>query len=617
MLFQSLFRRAGLLVVLAVAACDAHNPAASSVALAPEPTVPAVRAEAVLLGSYAAPNSMPQPGDITSYVPHSSTGLVLKPNTYTLIRISGTLQAERNPFLPGALAGQIAASYTPVESSESTAGGNTNIWLHRSGAALPPPAGGAQRISYDFRPDAAGRDRILLVRTGAEGFEVWSQRDRMPGADLLYGYCQPGHPYCTSEQVVQPDSAWLKERVWIEDFWVVQSHVVTATELPEPLALDGPAVIAPGATMSVTARPWGDLRFRDLNGQSSDVRWFWYPNDTTGTPPLPPRSICSGKPLGTCEYSPTESGRLHAWAHVEGALVETNKIVRVRKEQFELKCNGAQDSVRITRADELNCEVSGATDITGWEFRADNSGYQNPAAGGTPIKGTEWKGRVVLSGTVTVTARVAGAEESKSVRVRVEAREWSGMTMPRSISEEPNTHLPLRPDSLHDLGDIHQGMELEFKGMDKWAPIFDGPNANLAYLVKAPAEYTALVHVNRAALSRDSDFWKAQYTRQRSSGVVDCLQREANITGFIPVILRHEGIGFDPKSHAYLYVTTADRVGNPLYERVVGSTLQELADQSAAVREMAHDSAVAATALADSPGYRPTWCRFHFNYRSR
>jgi hypothetical protein len=192
------------------------------------------------------------------------------------------------------------------------------------------------------------------------------------------------------------------------------------------------------------------------------------------------------------------------------------------------------------------------------------------------------------------------------------------MTMPRTVSEEnPALHLSPRPDSVQQLGDIHHVTDVTFRGMDNWAPIFSGPNANLAYLVKPPAEYTGKVHVNRAALSRDSDFWKAQYTRQRSSGVVDCLQREEDITGFIPVILRHEGIGFDPKSHAYLFVTTAERVGNPRYERVVGSTLQELTDKSAAILAMASDSAEVASALADSPGYAPTWCRFHFNYGRR
>jgi hypothetical protein len=438
----------------------------------------------------------------------------------------------------------------------------------------------------------------------------------LTGKRLSGWFCGWGYPYCAAsetEKIAEPNGVYT----WIEDYWLKQSHTITATRIAEPLSVDGPAVVAPGKSATFTGKPWGDLRLRNKAGIFPRVWWVWWPGDTTAVPNpyvRPEVLPCDGQ---SCTYAPAMSGRLRVHTFVEGAPVEVDRLVRVRKEQLELKCNGAQDSVRITRADEVSCEASGATDIVGWEFRADSSGYRNPAEGGTPFRGIAWKGRVVLSGTVTVEARVAGAEESKSVRVRVEAREWGGMMMPRSISEEPNTHLPPRPDSLHDLGDIHQGMELEFKGMEKWAGIFTGPNANLAYLIKPPAGYTALVHVNRVALSRDSEFWKAQNTRQRSSGVVDCLQREADITDFIPVILRHEGIGFDPKSHAYLYVTTADRVGNPRYERVVGSTLQELADQSAAVREMAHDSAVAATALADSPGYRPTWCRFHFNYRSR
>lgn len=283
----------------------------------------------------------------------------------------------------------------------------------------------------------------------------------------------------------------------------------------------------------------------------------------------------------------------------------------------ELKCNGTRDSTRVTRADRVRCEVTGSTDIVGWNFVADEGAYRNPAEGATPFKGTVWEGPMVLSGAVMVRARSGSTVESKTVRVVVAPREWDALQMPRALSEEqPAPDLPTRPVAVHDLGDIHQGMELDF-GRDKWEAVLSGPNANLAYLVTPPASYRGIIHVNRIALSVGSDFWNAQHTRQRTSGVVDCLRREQDIVGAIPVILRHEGIGFDPRSHAYLYVTEAERVGNPWYEQVVGATLEELADKSEAIRALARDSAVIASARADSTGYAPQMCRFHFNYRGR
>jgi hypothetical protein len=432
---------------------------------------------------------------------------------------------------------------------------------------------------------------IVPVRAGAR---IEAQRTSL---NIFKQSC----PYDPSEPCTPPLYAYDLRPVGLAGVHV--EGVVPLQVLPPGAAAGDTALVAPGREATFTIQA--------VDGMTAPV-WYFFAWEGS----LTRLRDCSGQM--SCTIIPPKRGSVIVYGKWNGYTFESEYLhIKTVPAQLQLKCNGAQDSVRITRADELTCNVSGATDITGWEFSADTYGYHNPAAGGTPFTGIEWKGRVVLSGTVTVNARVGGAVESKSVRVSVEARDWGGMTMPRSISEEPALHLPPRPDSLHHLGDIHHLMVVEFQHMENWAAIFTGPNANLAYLVKPPAEYEATVHVNRAALSRDSDFWNAQYTRQRSSGIVDCLQREADITDFIPVILQHEGVGFDPKSHAYLYVTTADRVGNPRYERVVGSTLQELADQATAVHAMAHDSAVAASARADSSGYAPTWCRFHFNYGGR
>lgn len=398
------------------------------------------------------------------------------------------------------------------------------------------------------------------------------------------------------------------------------SQTLHVTFVPTPLKVGGPEVVQPGEAGQFTADIVGPFEFRRQLPWGDSIHWQYYPGDTLPEPNPYLGGIwlyeCTNQP--TCSYTPQRNGRMGVHAHVQyNHIGVRGAVVRIDSAQLELKCNGAADSLRITRADNVRCEVSGATDISGWSFQADSGGYRNPPDDGvTAVGARAWEGRMVLGGTVTVRARIAGKEESTSVRVGITAREWSGIQMIRNVEEQFATHLPARPDSLRQLGDIHQSMSIELS-RDKWEPILTGPNANLAYLVAPPATHHGIVHVNRVALSVGSDFWNAQYTRQRSSGVVDCLQREQDVVGFIPVVLRHEGIGVDPKSHASLYAAEADRVGNPRYEAIVGTTVQELADMAETVMALARDSAVIASARADSAGYRPPWCQFHFNYRGR
>lgn len=402
------------------------------------------------------------------------------------------------------------------------------------------------------------------------------------------------------------------------------AQTIQVQPVPVPLrVVPDRQAVAKGDTVQFTGE-------EDIRMVSSSRRWFWVRDDTLARPHEVANPFgdgryvfirqCSG--MAACDYAPPGSGRMHHTASPNGIYIAhaSSPVLQVKQEQLELECNGAQDSVRINRTDELTCEASGATDILGWEFRADDSGYRNPAEGATPFKGTRWKGPVVLSGTVTVKARVAGGEESKSVRVGVSARDWSDREMAREAEEEPAPlgEMPTKPDTVRQLGHIHPVLTVALS-RDKWEPILSGPNANLAYLRDLPIAYRGTIHVNRAALAVGSEFWNAQPVRppRNSDGVVHCLRREEDILGFIPVILRHEGVGFDPKSHAYLYVEEAERVGNPEFERVVGSSLQELMADAMRITDVVGAAADISSARADAPGYRPAWCRFDYTYNGR
>lgn len=393
---------------------------------------------------------------------------------------------------------------------------------------------------------------------------------------------------------------------------------VTISIVPTPLRITGPVEVKKGDSATFTAEVVGDFRIRDPQNRRNQVYWEYFPGDTLERhDPFARRFSIDECDSVVCEYKPEESGRLVANSYIEGQpLSVASAVIRVDSAELKLECNGNQERVRVQRADAVRCEVSGSDEIVGWEFVADSNSYRNPAPDATPFMQTVWQGPMVLSGTVTVRARIAGREESKSVKVDIDPRDWSGMQMNRQVAEEPNSHLPLNPDSVRQLGDIHQRMNL-IVSRDRWQPIFSGPNANLAYFVSLPNEYEAAIHVNRAALSPGSNFWNGQRTSQGNSGVVECLQRPEDISGFIPVILRHEGIGYDPKSHAYLYLAKAQEVGNARFEQVVGTDVRNLADQAEPIANEVDSLAAIASAQADSTGFRPPWCRFNYNYRRR
>lgn len=414
--------------------------------------------------------------------------------------------------------------------------------------------------------------------------------------------------------------------IYYRGYHVSGSHEITVTRIPAPMEIKAPEKVVKNAVAEFSVQPYGDLRWLNPSGvplPQGRRSWYYFPGDTVGEPsnsfvgPFVSLTHCWDKP--TCEYQPQVSGRMLVSGYVEGrGATWKSEIVRVVDSELELTCPET-----VERGSEMTCTAqaapSGTAEIIGWEFVADGMDYRNPTAGASPFTGTVWKGPMVVGGTVTVRGRIAGREEAKSAHVVVTPRDWSSRAFPAVAVEEPIPDaetMPTRPVVIQQLGHIHNLLTTAVR-REHWEPIFAGPNANLAYLVDVPVSYRGSIHVNRTALAVGSDFWNAQYTRQRSADVVDCLRREEDIVGFIPVILRHEGVGFDPKSHAFLFREAVQRVGNSRFEAVIGASLQELVDQADGIARVAGDSASVAANLADTPGYAPQWCRFNFNYTGR
>ena len=485
----------------AAAACDLGNPAGALPAAIRPPSQPESRAESTLIGTYSVPTAMPLPGQRTSYAEHAPTGIPLAPNSYVLLRVGGTLQAVRNPYILDTKPGDGPISYSAFESYEATARGATHLWLLGSGGTWVPPAGGEILTGY-FRPDPGdARDMILLVRVGPTPAQLWSHRDPLPGRQLYY-YCFEIYPYCRITEEGTFARPGENNGQWIENYWLQQSHTVTATAIAEPLTVDGPDAVAPGDTATFTATPWGSLRLRNQVGIRPRVWWIWYPNDTTAVPNpkvRPEVLFCRDQ---SCPFAPAQSGRLRVQTFVEGAPVEAERFLRVQQQRLELKCNAQLD-----RGDDLRCTASanpaGVLDSIRWEF-ADSAGHtiQGPAGA------TFWEGRMVVGGTMRVTARLNGLPVTEDTTITVHARRWKTIRLRVRQHPYPAGHLPAPANvtAPGHLGDSHADSLTTLSVRE----ITAGPNTGWWYVDQPVIEFGFVVHINEAAFATGSAWYNLQ-----------------------------------------------------------------------------------------------------------
>ena len=443
---------------------------------------------------------MPLPGQRTSYAEHAPTGIPLTPNSYVLLRVGGTLQAVRNPYILDTKPGDGPISYSAFESYEATARGATHLWLLGSGGTWVPPAGGEILTGY-FRPDPGdARDMILLVRVGPTPAQLWSHRDPLPGRQLYY-YCFEIYPYCSITEEGKFARPGENNGQWIENYWLQQSHTVTATAIPEPLTVDGPDAVSPGDTATFTATPWGSLRLRNQVGILPRVWWIWYPNDTTAVPNpkvRPEILFCRGP---SCPFAPAQSGRLRVQTFVEGAPVDAERIVKLQQHSLELSC---PDSVE--RGSSARCTAravpSGTLDSIRWTF-TDTAGIATT----TDTSGTaDWAGKMVMGGRVSVSARLNDTPVAADTPVAVSARTWPRMTV--VAHDSGNGHLPARPRVPRDLADTHPVVNLDPFDTEL---IGSGPNAGWWY-IKSPVTRTyAPVHIS-SGFKPGTPFYQLQHS---------------------------------------------------------------------------------------------------------
>ncbi|HEX8393739.1 MAG TPA: hypothetical protein VF665_15470 [Longimicrobium sp.] len=580
------FRIALMLAAVVLASgCDATLPSPDPRAAAAPFAADESDSGSLLLGTYRGWTDVAVPGAVTTAIPLQPTGIPLAPDSYVLLRIGGTMIVEANPYSGGAQAGQAVFTLSAEQSRTFTGGGKTGVWM------------GGELLTPFFRADEGGRDVILLVRTGAQPPALFANRERMSARNLVWGYCLV--PYCGQDELVQPTNEY-RPAVLIEDYWISQSHEVSAMRIDAPLRIVASPLV-PGSPMAVEARLFDGLRIRDRNGNAASVNWRWYPGDTAAAPnPY----ISAQAPEGcqdklVCQFTPTGPGRMLVYTTVEGAPVEESQVLRIAgtscgpegaeravshgavgcqpDARIELACEGDQGRGRVTRGQSMRCtvrkepeEATGELVVEGWKFTGTDSRgvvYVNPDldAGDGAVTDLVWEGKMALSGTVEVRARIGdGQLETRQAPVTVIARDWFQEPIPSRITRlntlqeynaaVPDTRylLPDYPTQDHELGRSLQRAEAR-EPAEVLGFINDyGPNHRLAYMAAVPVRISMAVFVHPELENRGQFYRRQAEQLPARAAHPPCLQ--GHWSNYLNETLIHEGADYagrpvDPRSH--------------------------------------------------------------------
>jgi hypothetical protein len=538
-----------------LAACDLRLPVEALPA--PAASGPEKAEAPVLLGTYTTPSRIPDaPGVGSSYLEPAPTSLYIPPNTYGLIRITGRILLEGNPWLLG---GGSLGSYTAVQ-AQSASVGRTRLWVRFDGQT-EPPAGGIQPL---IRPDANGEDMVALIRTGAQGATMWAGRDRLPVVEMFQGWCIQ-RPYCGASET-QVESVGFFDRLYVEQAYVAQANTVTLTRVPEPLAVTGPAgPVAPDQSVTLTVSPTAGMRLRHPQAETADVTWLWY-WDNVGAEPDPNGGseivACHGT---SCTFTPGGSGRIRVATWIEGAYVDAwSQVVRVEDNpcgtqvsastsssrassqssasdcgpppqppepqppHLTLSCAGLNPAGEVTRGGTVTCRAvgvpSGTPQGTRWSFTTERG---DTVAG--PAGAASWGGVIVIGGTLKVSATLDGVPTGADTQIVVVKRAWERQ-MPPYPSALPRDSIapaefPALPVTVASNGyDVWPNGTLAFYDFSiayvgGLTDVRSGPNTGYWYFPAAPGWEIPRVFLS-GHLQPGHRFYEAQQGTPRPPGAV-------------------------------------------------------------------------------------------------
>jgi hypothetical protein len=368
-------------------------------------------------------------------------------------------------------------------------------------------------FSADF-PSTVGPVQVTLTRAAGETRVLM----RGSGNEAAVGLFYSGSPGTLAARLNLPANYWWELGYDpIPAYFFAGSYTISAEAVPPPLEvvegaadasrmreysvrpLSGLHLVNPAEPYYFQFWPAGAVTWRFVRGESvSDVP------GSSGFEVIPVNE-CGFQPV--CHFSPPGPGKMEATAYVEGQAVTVRSTAELPAPELRLACRGDKGPNRVTRGQVLTCNAtanpSGTVSNLRWVF-VDTMGQQ--IAG--PANSASWRGTMVVSGRIQVSADLNGSAASKDTAIAVEARSWAPLRI-RVAEVNPN-HLA-HPDSVlrsRDLGDGHVDTLSAYPG----TRINTGPNTGWWYLDRELDAIPIAVHINYPAFQSGSSWWNKQHS---------------------------------------------------------------------------------------------------------
>lgn len=427
--------------------------------------------------------------------------------------------------------------------------------------------------------------------------EVWSARIVAQGEG-------------TARRSGGPRNGWLRCQITTNHppcYTKSGGATITVTPIADQLEVEADTTgVAPGTTVTFTASTADGTPFevqewiwvQQVSQDETDALADSEPQGVEAGPSTvaSSRTVCGSDRV--CQHAPEtaglplHTGTMYVRAVVGGMLQQASVPVTILEPQGELVLTC--EPTNVVRGDPIRCALS--TDPAGltlenpeWTF--EGGGFRREASGVD-----EWMGPMVVGGTITARADVAGDAKEESAAITVEPRPWDDYPIEMTITPvNPSDRLSLEPDSAADLGVTLPGAA--FKPGGGWFDeVETGPNAGLAYMTDVPLVFDAEVHINYAAMDPNSSFMRIQRGPHPW-----CTRRDRD--RILSFVIEHEGLNFEPNSHTYRFREKAREITGPKYEPLVSDSTEELIRTALELRDAIYDEAADySDRLDDAPG---------------